>query len=636
MTSENAQQRQKNQKISADRASLTSTLIELWPYLWPGGRRDLQWRLFWCLVLILASKLVLLAVPYGFKWATDALVVYSGGKVEIKDLPPFALFSIPLAATLFYGSVRILQAVLTQLRDGVFAKVVMHTVRRLAYLTFEHMHRLSLRFHLEKRMGGLSRVLERGRNGIEQLSRMAMLILFPTIIEFALVLGVLSLQFNWRYTLITSIMVVLYLAYTVLATNWRIKIRREMVESDVESNSKAVDSLLNYETVKYFNAEQREAKRYDASTAVFERASVKSYASLAVLNTGQAVIFTLGMTVCMALCVQDVLSARASIGDFVMINALLTQLYMPLNFMGTTYREIKQSIVDIEKMFSVLEMNPEIADRSGARPLQVKNGAIRFDNVSFHYDPDRQVLKNISFEVPAGKTVAIVGPSGAGKSTISRILFRFYDISSGSVSIDGQDIGLVTQDSLRRAIGMVPQDTVLFNDTIRYNIAYGCDGCSQEQIEEAARMAQIDSFIKTLPLGYETMVGERGLKLSGGEKQRVAIARTILKAPPILILDEATSALDSHTERDIQSALDTVAQNRTTLVIAHRLSTVIKAHRIIVLDQGKIIENGTHLELLARKGLYASLWNRQKEAEEAEETLERTRAEGIIKPHAAA
>ena len=623
-------------KISADKASLTVTLIHLWPYLWPTGRRDLQWRLFWCLLLIVVSKLVLLAVPYSFKYATDALVVYSGGRIEARNVPPFAFLALPLAATLSYGFVRIVQVVLQQLRDGLFAKVVMHTVRRLAYLTFEHMHKLSLRFHLEKRMGGLSRVLERGRNGIEQLSRMAMLTLFPTIIECLLVLGVLTLQFDWHYTLITSVMVVIYLVYTVLATNWRIKIRREMIESDVESNSKAVDSLLNYETVKYFNAEEREAKRYDESTAVFERTSVKSYSSLAVLNTGQAIIFTLGMTACMALCVHDILGGRATIGDFVMINVLLTQLYIPLNFMGTTYREIKQSIVDIEKMFAVLETPPEVPDQPGAGPLTIRQGAIRFDNVSFHYEPARQILKNVSFEVPPGKTIAIVGPTGAGKSTISRILFRFYDISGGSVTIDGQDIREVTQDSLRRAIGMVPQDTVLFNDTIRYNIAYGCGGCSDADIERAARMAQIDSFIKILPQGYASMVGERGLKLSGGEKQRVAIARTILKNPPILILDEATSALDSHTEREIQIALDAVSENRTTLVIAHRLSTVIKADQIIVLEQGQIIERGTHLELLGKNGLYASLWNRQREAEIAEETLERTRAEGLVKPHAAA
>ncbi len=623
-------------KISADRASLTTTLVHLWPYIWPGGRRDLQWRLFWCLILIIVSKLALLAVPYTFKWATDALVGVSDGKIILKNVPPFVILSIPLVATLLYGGMRILQAVLTQLRDGVFAKVMMHAVRRLAYMTFEHMHKLSLRFHLEKRMGGLSRILERGRNGIESLSRMAILTLFPTIIEFALVLAVLSLQFSWKYTAVTCVMVVIYLTYTVTATNWRIKIRRQMIDSEIESNAKAVDSLLNYETVKYFNAEQREAARYDASTAVYERASVKSYSSLAVLNAGQAIIFTLGMTACMALNVQEILNGTATIGDFVMINALLTQLYMPLNFMGTTYREIKQSIVDIEKMFGILATKPEVPDMPNAGPLQVSEGAIRFKGVSFHYDPARQILKNISFEVPAGKTTAIVGPSGAGKSTISRILFRFYDIAEGSVTIDGQDIRAVMQDSLRRAIGMVPQDTVLFNDTIRYNIAYGCDGCSDADIENAARMAQIENFIKALPEGYDTMVGERGLKLSGGEKQRVAIARTILKSPPILILDEATSALDSHTERDIQSALDTASQNRTTLIIAHRLSTVVKAEQIIVLDKGEIVERGTHLELLAKKGLYASLWNRQKEAAEAEEILERTRAEGLIKPHVAA
>lgn len=619
-----------------EKGTLGVTLLRLWPYLWPAGRPDLQARLLFSFVIILAAKLALMAVPFSFKWATDALVAASGGKTGLSNIPPAGLIALPVAATLLYGFLRLFQALLTQWREGIFAKVIMHAVRRLSYVTFQHMHELSLRFHLEKRMGGLSRILERGRSGIEQISRMAMLTLIPTVIEFALVLGVATYEFDWRYTVIITAMVAVYLLFTVMATNWRIKIRRQMNESDTESNAKAVDSLLNYETVKYFNAEQREAARYDKSTALFERASVKSYTSLAVLNAGQAAIFTAGMTLCMVLAAQDILRGGGSVGQFVMINAMLIQLYVPLNFMGTIYREIRQGITDVEKMFSILETPSEVSDRADARELQVNEGAIRFENVTFHYEPQRTILRNVSFEVPAGSTVAIVGPTGAGKSTISRILFRFYDIASGIVTIDGQDIRAVTQASLRRAIGMVPQDTVLFNDTIRYNIAYGCDECGDKEIERAAAMAQIDDFIKRLPDGYDAMVGERGLKLSGGEKQRVAIARTILKSPPILILDEATSALDTHTEREIQSALDTVSKNRTTLVIAHRLSTVVNADQIIVLDQGQIVERGTHIELLKKDGLYASLWNRQREAAEAEETLERTRNEGIVKPHVAA
>jgi ATP-binding cassette subfamily B protein len=512
-------------------------------------------------------------------------------------------------------------AVLTQWRDGIFARVAMHAVRKLATITFVHMHQLSLRFHLERKTGGLTRVLERGRSGIETIVRMVILQLIPTIVEVSLLMAVLLWQFDWRYVLATLITVVIFMYFTYAATEWRIGIRRKMNDSDTEANTKAIDSLLNYETVKYFGAEAREAARYDRSMERYEQASVKTYTSLALLNTGQAIIFTMGLTATMLMCAIGVRNGHNSVGDFVMINAMMIQLYQPLNFMGMVYREIKQAIIDIEKMFEVLARPAEIEDIPGARPLLITAGNVRFDNVQFSYEPERQILKGLSFEVPAGKTVAIVGPSGAGKSTISRLLFRLYDVSGGAILIDGQDIRSVTQESLRAAIGMVPQDTVLFNDTIRYNIRYGRWDASDAEVEAAAQLAQIDGFIRMAPKGYETQVGERGLKLSGGEKQRVAIARTVLKAPPILVLDEATSALDSHTEHEIQGALDRVSRNRTSLVIAHRLSTIVGADEIIVLDQGRIAERGTHSQLLAKSGLYASMWNRQREAQEAREKL---------------
>ncbi|MDI3471171.1 MAG: ABC efflux transporter, permease/ATP-binding protein [Pseudolabrys sp.] len=606
--------------VSVESGALFRTLIGLWPYIWPSNRRDLKLRVFGAFVLLLLAKLATIATPFTYKWATDALAGHGTAPVAADEWMLWAL-TAPVALTVAYGGMRILMAALTQMRDGVFAKVAMNAVRRLAYRTFIHMHELSLRFHLERKTGGLTRVLERGRNAIETIVRMVILQLIPTIVELTMVAAVLLWHFDWRYALVILVTVALYMGWTYRATEWRIGIRRKMNDSDTDANVKAIDSLLNYETVKYFGAERREAERYDRAMARYEDASVKAYTSLAILNAGQALIFTIGLASTMVLCAIGIRDGTNTVGDFVLVNAMMIQLYQPLNFMGMVYREIKQALIDIETMFSILAREPEIRDAPGAQALRVDHGAIRFEDVRFAYEPARPILKGISFEVPAGRTVAVVGPSGAGKSTLSRLLYRFYDVSGGRITIDGQDINRVTQKSLRDVIGMVPQDTVLFNDTIRYNIRYGRWDANDAEVEEAARLAQIDGFIRMSPKGYETEVGERGLKLSGGEKQRVAIARTILKAPPILILDEATSALDSHTEKEIQDALERVSRNRTTLVIAHRLSTIVGADEIIVLDKGQIVERGTHQALLARDGLYASMWNRQREAEEARERL---------------
>ena len=613
----------------------TRVLRALWPYVWPSDRPDLRRTVSVSLVLIIIAKLVTVMIPYTLKWATDALVAATGGKVPAsEDMSWFV--GAPVLAAMLYGLSRIVMTLLVQMREGMFAKVAMHAVRKLALSTFEHMHRLSLRFHLEKKTGGLTRVLERGRAGIENISRMALMTLIPTIVEFLLIIGVCAIEFDWRYIVTIVAMIVVYLWFTIKATDWRVAIRRTMNDSDTDANTKAVDSLLNFETVKYFGAEEREAARYDKSMATYEKASVKTYTSLAILNSGQAVIFTVALTICLVMATRDVTAGTHTVGHFAMVNLLMLQLFMPLNFMGMVYREIKQGLTDIEKMMDVLDQSPEVADRPGARDLKVSGGAIRFDNVRFAYDPEREILKDVSFDVPAGKMVAIVGPSGAGKSTVSRILLRFYDVSGGKVTIDGQDLRDVTQKSLRAAIGVVPQDTVLFNDTIFYNIKYGRPDATDAEVIDAARMAQIDDFVSALPAGYNTMVGERGLKLSGGEKQRVAIARTILKGPPILILDEATSALDSHTEKEIQDALDRVSRNRTTLVIAHRLSTIIHADVILVLRDGQLVEKGTHAELIAADGLYASLWSRQRQAEKAREelaqALEEAEKSGALRP----
>jgi len=529
------------------------------------------------------------------------------------------LLAAPVAIVVAYCVARIMESTLTQLRDGLFGKVAMHAVRRLAVRTFAHLHELSLRFHLERKIGGLSRVLERGRNGIEIIVRLVAMQLLPTFVELMLIVGYMIWQFDWRYVATVLLTVVCYVIATYRLTEYRLGIRRKVNSTDTESNSKAIDSLINYEAVKYFNNEGREVERYDSVMKRYEDASVKAITSLSMTNSANTLLFTIGLGAAMIMCALEVKAGTKTIGDFVLINAMMLQLYQPLYFVGLAYREIKQAATDIEAMWSVLAEAPEIKDRADARPLKVASGVIRFDNVVFAYEPERKILKGVSFEVPAGKSLAVVGSSGSGKSTIARLLFRLYNVTSGRILIDGQDISEVTQISLRTAIGIVPQDTVLFNDTLRYNIRYGLWSATDAEVEDATRLAQLDGLVRAAPEGYETEVGERGLKLSGGEKQRVAIARTILKNPHILVLDEATSALDTRTEKEIQNALERVSRNRTTLIIAHRLSTVVGADEIIVLDRGVVAERGTHNVLLAGGGLYASMWRHQHRADEAQD-----------------
>ncbi|MEO1719586.1 MAG: ABC transporter ATP-binding protein/permease [Pseudomonadota bacterium] len=598
----------------------------LLPFVWPDGRPDLRRRFVIAFGVLLIAKFVTVAIPIAFKEATDGLTALSSADTTTQLSAGFGLGVTAMIVA--YGLGRVIMVVLNSVRDVYFTEVGQHAVRQLNNTTFRHLHDLSLRFHLERRTGGLSRVVERATRAIELIIRTGILNIVPTFVEFLLIAVVLVYYFNWVFAFIILSTVVVFTWFTLYANKWRVKIRREMNDSDTEANTKAIDSLLNYETVKHFGNEQMEAERFDVSMARYEKAAIRTYHSLAILNVGQALVFTVGMTLCMWLAARGVASGAYTVGDFVMINAMLIQLYIPLNLLGWAYREIRQGLVDIEAMFSLQGQIPEVRDKPDAKPLVVRAGEIRFENVSFAYEPERPILSNLSFTVEAGSMVAIVGPSGAGKSTLSRILFRFYDIQAGRVLIDNQAISDVTQESVRASIGVVPQDTVLFIDTILYNIRYGRPDASDDDVKQAAALAQIDGFIRELPDGYETMVGERGLKLSGGEKQRVAIARTILKGPPILMLDEATSALDSHTEREIQTALDQVAQGRTTLVIAHRLSTIVHADKILVMQSGDLVEEGTHADLIARDGVYASLWFRQQRAEQAREQLARAIEEG--------
>ena len=611
---------------SGDGAPSLRPLYMLLPYLWPKGRPDLKFRVVVSLVCLAFAILATVIYPEILRWITNRIAGHS---------IPAAVMTGTFGLIASFMVARIAMQAFAQLRDGIFAKVQYHALREVGVSTFAHVHTLSLRFHLEKKTGGLSRVIERGTKGIDTFLSFLLFSIFPTFFQLVIFSAQLAWQLNVWIALTTLVMVGAYVWFTFAITRWRVKYRRDMNDSDTEANTKAVDSLINYETVKYFNNEAHETKRFDKSMEKYSRASIQAQISLSLLNTGQAAIMALGMAVAFALTVIGIEQGKFTVGDFMMVNAILLQLYQPLNLLGTVYREITQALVDMEAMFRLLYQPQEIQDKPGAKDLVVTGGEIRFENVIFAYEPARVVLKGVSFVVPAGKTVAVVGPSGAGKSTISRILYRFYDITSGSVTIDGQDIRDVTQASVRAQIGIVPQDTVLFNDTIKYNIAYGRIGANESEIKDAARHAQIDGFIRELPLGFESMVGERGLKLSGGEKQRVAIARTILKNPPILLLDEATSALDTHTEREIQSALADISRNRTTLVIAHRLSTVIDADEILVLDHGEIIERGRHAELLVKGGHYAAMWNKQKEAAAARERLQAVEGDPDVDPDVA-